>query len=313
MITALLETLATVEIPLAQHSHLIGAVLEGQEGAPATVTVSGEPVEYPLLLLASDTLRIVRTAGETVTRLYGTPAQESGTGPAGPQGPPGPQGPAGPAGASGGGGGTPQAALTLLGQGTPQSVAVAESRTLKLTWTRRSVMVAGIVLSGDIAVDAVVLFRAPNQGAELAFDAAVLTRQVQGSGINARTVLLLPEPELITDGQVSVNLNPSTLVTTPTPAALPTGVTLRLQDPDGNTLPGGLGEVTLLGLPVPGVPVVPEPSDPATGGVGGAVPPRGLELVWPASGAPYLHALTYGSADGPGAEYHLPLSPGLPQ
>ena len=75
MITALVETLATVEIPLAQYSHLIGAVLEGQEGAPATVSIGGEVLGYPLLLLASDVLRIERAAGETVTRLYGTPAQ----------------------------------------------------------------------------------------------------------------------------------------------------------------------------------------------------------------------------------------------
>lgn len=72
MTTALLETLATVEIPLAQHSHLIGASLEGQEGAPATVRLNGAVPTYPVTLGSADVLRVERAAGEVVTRLYGT-------------------------------------------------------------------------------------------------------------------------------------------------------------------------------------------------------------------------------------------------
>ena len=74
MTTALLETLITTELPLAQHSQLIGAVLEGQEGASATVKVNGVAATYPVTLSESDTLRIERPIGEIVTRLYGQPA-----------------------------------------------------------------------------------------------------------------------------------------------------------------------------------------------------------------------------------------------
>ena len=83
MTTALLETLITTELPLAQHSQLIGAVLEGQEGASATVKVNGVAVTYPRTLTESDTLRIERPVGEVVTRLYGQPGPNAGTGPKG--------------------------------------------------------------------------------------------------------------------------------------------------------------------------------------------------------------------------------------
>ena len=81
--TALLETLITTELPLAQHSQLIGAVLEGQEGASATVKVNGVAATYPVTLSAADTLRIERPVGEIITRLYGQPGPNAGTGPKG--------------------------------------------------------------------------------------------------------------------------------------------------------------------------------------------------------------------------------------
>ena len=83
MTTALLETLTSTEVTLAQHSQLIGAVLEGQEGASATVKVNGVAVTYPVTLSESDTLRIERPVGEIVTRLYGQPGPNAGTGPKG--------------------------------------------------------------------------------------------------------------------------------------------------------------------------------------------------------------------------------------
>ena len=88
--TALLETLITTELPLAEHSQLIGAVLEGQEGASATVKVNGVAATYPITLTESDTLRIERPVGEVVTRLYGQPGPNAGTGPKGDTGPAGP-------------------------------------------------------------------------------------------------------------------------------------------------------------------------------------------------------------------------------
>lgn len=89
MTTALLETLTSTELPLAQHSQLIGAVLEGQEGASATVKVNGVAATYPVTLTESDTLRIERPVGEVVTRLYGQPGPNAGTGPKGDTGPAG--------------------------------------------------------------------------------------------------------------------------------------------------------------------------------------------------------------------------------
>lgn len=113
--TALLETLITTELPLAQHSQLIGAVLEGQEGASATVKVNGVAVTYPVTLTESDTLRIERPVGEIVTRLYGQPGPNAGTGPKGDIGPVGPAGPTGPQGVKGDTGPAGTAATVTVG------------------------------------------------------------------------------------------------------------------------------------------------------------------------------------------------------
>ncbi|MFK7601898.1 hypothetical protein ACI3L1_06765 [Deinococcus sp. SM5_A1] len=77
-VVGLVETLATTQIPLAYYSGLIGALLQGQEGAPATVLLNGVAVTYPVTLASPDILRIERGPGETVTRLYGTPVAAAG-------------------------------------------------------------------------------------------------------------------------------------------------------------------------------------------------------------------------------------------
>lgn len=215
-----------------------------------------------------------------------------------------------------GGGAAPEAALTWRGQGAAQSAASERASSLVLTWARRSVLATGITLSGDVEIELIGIYRAPNQGAELLYLAAALEREVTGTGLRARTTYRWPTPLLLTEARLNINLNPSpALVTTAgAPASVPAATTLLLRDENSAPLSTGLAEVTVLGLPVPGVPGVPVPSDPTTPPLGnGPVPPRGLELVWPEAGEPYLHALVYASADGGGSSSHLPFMPGLPQ
>lgn len=83
--TALLEFLESLTFPVGQNSALIGATVQGIEGAPATVLLNGQPISYPVTLKASDVLKVARGQTstdpdyQTVTRLYGT-LPSTGTG-----------------------------------------------------------------------------------------------------------------------------------------------------------------------------------------------------------------------------------------
>lgn len=49
---------------------LAGYILTGQSGSPATVTLNGAPVTYPVTLQAGDTLHLTRGAGNALSQIH---------------------------------------------------------------------------------------------------------------------------------------------------------------------------------------------------------------------------------------------------
>lgn len=86
MTTALLEFLETLTFPVGQQGDLIGATVQGQEGAAASVQLNGQAISYPVTLKASDVLTLTRAQASAdpdyrkITRLYGTRAATPGGG-----------------------------------------------------------------------------------------------------------------------------------------------------------------------------------------------------------------------------------------
>lgn len=74
--TALLEFADSVTYPVGQFGALNGAILEGQEGSPATVLLNGSPISYPAVLSVDDVLTLTRSdpSDTGLTRLYGQPS-----------------------------------------------------------------------------------------------------------------------------------------------------------------------------------------------------------------------------------------------
>lgn len=324
MPTALLETLATVEVPLAEYSHLIGAALEGQEGAAATVRLNGLEVTYPVTLSATDVLRIERTTGEVITRLYGTPAG----GVDGVSLVTDPEGyvsvatsvPLTPRAThlaldsrvlaleSGGGQAPAPSTASAFVDGPDAGLAVGG---LEITWARQSIAVAGLWLgvsgltASQIALVQLSLLGAGSGGLGY-LTPEYLTVQ---DGPYGTYVLFPPDVRrVVSDGKVELTFAAplSTLEATTQPdTPLPEGVGTRVLDAGGAVLAGAYVKFGVLTTQerVPGG-VVATPSLP--------VDTRQTEVVWPANGAPYLR-LWVALPDGVLQQHHLLFSPGLPQ
>lgn len=101
------------------------------------------------------------------------------------------------------------------------------------------------------------------------------------------------------------------------------GVTLTAKDSAGQVIDTMLG-ITTMGRRASGtfgfleagnMPLVPAPTRvQGNNNLSAVGPVQGMEIVWPPNGTPYLHVFRQGSeGNGNGVEYHLPLTPGLPQ
>ncbi|GAA5513660.1 hypothetical protein Dcar01_02404 [Deinococcus carri] len=218
-----------------------------------------------------------------------------------------------PAGAEGG----PYASLSLFSPtGRPQATPTPASSAL-ISWSRRSVYVAGIELEGDVHLNGLsVLGANMYEGRSYEFSLDQLRRTVTGSGVYQRTLFLLPTPILVTDGGIALDIaEDAVLQLYGTPVTVPTAMRIEASKLDGNRVDCNFN-VTIYEAPLEGVRVVPEPTEPTgnfTEYEANYTPPRMVEVVWPAASAPYLHVVVFSSVTADGRGFHVPLTPGLPQ
>ncbi|MFB9084003.1 hypothetical protein [Deinococcus wulumuqiensis] len=223
-------------------------------------------------------------------------------------------------GASGGGAAAsadPTPTVVIAPQGTP-TTGPADLRGAQITWQRRTLNLAAVAIAGDVTLTGLSVLGASGQESVLAeYEAALLPRRVDGQGTpQLSTVYALPEPMLLTDGAVVLTFADQAPLTLFSEASVaPTGVRLNAWRPDASAVPFRLA-AALCELPWEGLRVVPAPTDPLSNFTefdASYTPPRRVEVVWPASGSPYLHVLVFSTASADGQSFSVPLSPGLPQ
>ena len=195
---------------------------------------------------------------------------------------------------------------------------VASIARIVVSWKRRSVHVVGFRLVGDIPLEAlsgVGLTRGGNQSSEEfswypGHPYTSLTRRVVEMNNVTYTEFYLSEQPVKTDAYLIVAFadNRDYRVRSE-PVGSMTGVQVKQSTFDDTPVPG-CAYIDVLSSKTFEVPVVPEPSYPVYGE--GSDSTRHVEVVWEATGAPYLHVYQAQDADGMDAHYHLPLVEGLP-
>lgn len=177
---------------------------------------------------------------------------------------------------------------------------------LYLRWVRRSVVVAGFRLAGSVpaaVISGVSLQRGPYgpEAVSTLNGTLTLTRREVTLGGQTFTDFVFGEAFTATDTKLNISFADA--------YAYPVSAQAELElegvsNPDGNGFP----YLAILSDRTPELPLVPAPFQ-----AGDPLLCR-TEVVWPASGAPYLHVVKGATEDGGEvAHFHLPLTPGLPQ
>ena len=215
-----------------------------------------------------------------------------------------------------GGGGALIQSLEGFGNGTAPD---AMAKAILLDWLHRTVNVKAIRISGSWTIDNfanVTVRNGPGIGSQTVWDwPNEPTESLQAVQVE---LYGYPYTDLVLDREISVNNGGITIVfasselikCASTYGSAGTGMSLEVRDNGGDVIPNSYPYVEILGATRPALPIVPAPTE-------NAPIPRALnqihqEIVWPLSGAPYVHILRNDVNDGGLTEYHIPFLTGLP-
>lgn len=191
---------------------------------------------------------------------------------------------------------------------------VASIARIVVSWKRRSVHVVGFRLVGDIPLEAlsgVGLTRGGNQSSEEfswypGYPYTSITRRVVQMDSLTFTEFYLSHQPVKTDAYLIVSFVDNRMYTVaPEAVRNLAGVQVKQSTSDDTPVPG-CAYIEVLSSRAFEVPIVPEPSYPIYGE--GSDSTRHVEVVWGATGAPYLHVYQAQDADGMDAHFYLPLA-----